>query len=400
MHLFVARRGRTQHEITLSEARVPTPPGSPPGPPLARGGKSKGIRDVASLTNANTIGGSQPSPTVQSHMKNLLGSLIVSGTVGVAVTSALVVAQVPKAKPDGVTIVVTKNLEKGVAKKEGQKVEALPPNATAKPAVGKQARVLARPGNLENQVQQYMRQARPIVRAELIFARKICELDVEHFRRINQDAETAFKGAAKAFVEAQQQGRARVPGGVRTSTTVDGLALLQEGLASVMKKDLTSEQFAHYQSEVEKRDANRKQCAVRFLVDAIDRDLYLSGSQRLKLTESLFSHWDHGWSMCLEYLLYGNQFYPVGIDPYLTPFLDATQKKIWQAAQKIGGIGGIGGVFGGFMNDNDALEVELGEARKAEQGKIAPIRRVEVRQAPALKIEIKKAVTKPAASPE
>jgi hypothetical protein len=331
-------------------------------------------------------------------MKNLLGSLIVSGTVSVAITSALVVAQAPKAEPDGITI---KNLEKGVAKKkEGQKVEALPPNATAKPAVALKARFLARPGNLENQVQQYMRQARPIVRAELIFVRKICDLDMEHFRQINQDAETAFKGAAKTFVEAQQQGRARVPGGVRTSTTVDGLALLQEGLASAMKKDLTSEQFAHYQAEVEKRDANRKQCAVRFLVDAIDRDLYLSGSQRLKLTESLLSHWDHGWSMCLEYLLYGNQFFPAGIDPYVTPFLDATQTKIWQGAQRIGGIGGIGGVFGGFMNDNDALEVELGEARKAEPGKIAPIRRVEVRQAPALKIEIEKAVTKPAASPK
>ena len=115
-----------------------------------------------------------------------------------------------------------------------------------------------------------------------------------------------------------------------------------------MKKDLTSEQFAHYQAEVEKRDANRKQSAVRFLVDAIDRDLYLSGQQRLKLTESLLAHWDQSWSMSLEYLLYGNQFYPLGIDAYVTPFLDATQKKIWQGTQKVGGIGGIGGVFGGL----------------------------------------------------
>jgi hypothetical protein len=334
-------------------------------------------------------------------MKNLLGSLIVSGTVSVVVTSALVFAQVPTFEPTRVTTTptTTRRPVQEVAKKEVRQVDVPPPRAAAKPEMAK-ARLLARPGNLENQVQQYMRQARPIVRAELIFVRKICDLDVEHFRQINQDAETAFKGAAKTFVEAQQQGRARVPGGVRTSTTVDGLALLQEGLASAMKKDLTSEQFAHYQAEVEKREANRKQCAVRFLVDAIDRDLYLSGSQRLKLTESLLSHWDHGWSMCLEYLLYGNQFYPVGIDSYVTPFLDATQKKIWQGTQKIGGIGGIGGVFGGFMNDNDALEVELGEAMKAEPGKIAPIRRVEVRQAPALKIEIEKAVTKPAASPK
>jgi hypothetical protein len=334
-------------------------------------------------------------------MKNLLGSLIVSGTVSVVVTSALVFAQVPAFEPTRVTTTptTTKKPVQEVAKKEVRQVDVPSPTAAAKPAMAK-ARVLARPGNLDNQIQQYMRQARPIVRAELIFVRKICDLDVGHFRRINQDAETAFKDAAKTFAEAQQRGRVRVAGGARTSPGVDGLTVLQEGLASVMKKDLTSEQFAHYQSEVEKRDANRKQCAVRFLVDAIDRDLYLSGSQRLKLTESLLSHWDHGWSVCLEYLLYGNQFYPVGIDPHVTPFLDATQKKIWQAAQKMGGIGGIGGVFGGFMNDNDALEVELGEARKAEPGKVAPIRRLEMRQAPMLKIEIEKAVTKPAASPK
>ena len=334
-------------------------------------------------------------------MKNLLGSLIVSGAVSVVVTSTLVIAQVPGGASTVVERIVTKKLERADVANGQKNVEPPPPATKAKPAVAAlRAGVAVRQFNLDNQIQQYMRQARPIVRAELIFVRKVCDLDVEHFRRINQDAETAFKGAAKTFVEAQQQGRVRVPGGVRTSQGVDGLAVLQEGLASVMKKDLTAEQFAHYQAEVEKRDANRKQCAVRFLVDAIDRDLYLSGSQRLKLTESLLSHWDHSWSMCLEYLLYGNQFYPVGIDSYVTPFLDATQKKIWQGAQKMGGIGGIGGVFGGFMNDNDALEVELGEAMKAEPGKIAPIRRVEVRQAPALKIEIEKAVTKPAASPK
>ena len=311
---------------------------------------------------------------------HFLAILVVSGTVSAVVTSALVIAQVPKTQPGGVTTTVKVEAVKRDAGKEGQKVEAEPPKA-----VGKAAkvidRVLVRQANaLENQVQQYMRQARPIVRAELIFVRKICELDMEHFRLINHDAEAAFKEAAKTFVQAQQQGRVRLPGQGRPAPAVDGLAMLHEGLSSVMKKDLTSEQFGHYQAEVEKRDANRKQSAVRFLVDAMDRDLYLSGQQRLKLTESLLAHWDHGWSMSLEYLLYGNQFYPQGIDAYVTPVLDATQKKIWQATQKLGGIGGIGGVFGGFMNDNDALEVELGEARNADPAHGAPIRRVEVQK--------------------
>ena len=73
--------------------------------------------------------------------------------------------------------------------------------------------------------------------------------------------------------------------------------------------------------------------------------------------------------MSLEYLLYGNQFYPQGVDAFVTPFLDATQKKIWQGTQKVGGIGGLGGVLGGFMMDNDALDIELGEARNAAPDK-------------------------------
>jgi hypothetical protein len=299
-------------------------------------------------------------------MKQFLGSLIVSGIVSVMVTSALMVAQVPKSEPSGATITVTRKPELQDADKERRKVPFPAP------------RVLARAANLDNLVQQYMRQARPIVRAELIFVRRLCELDMEQFRRINHDVEAEFQDTAKRFVEAQQQGRARAAGKVQRTQAVDGLALLREGLASVMKKDLTDEQFVHYQVEVEKRDAHRKQSAIGFLVDAIDRDLFLSDTQRLKLTESIRSHWEESWSLSLEYVLYGNQFYPLGIDAYVTPLLDASQQKIWQGTQKFGGIGGIGGVMGGFMNDNDGLKPELGEVTKADPAKVAPIRRVEV----------------------
>ena len=46
-----------------------------------------------------------------------------------------------------------------------------------------------------------------------------------------------------------------------------------------------------------------------------------------------------------------------------------------------------------FMNDNDALEVELGEAKKAEPGNNAQIRRLEMRKAPMPNVQVKKAVT-------
>ena len=86
-----------------------------------------------------------------------------------------------------------------------------------------------------------------------------------------------------------------------------------------MKKNLTAAQYARYQAEVAKRDAYNKQSAVRYLVDAIDGELFLADPQRLQLTEWLSSHWEQSWSANLEYrLLYGNQqFYPTGFDPYV-----------------------------------------------------------------------------------
>ena len=244
------------------------------------------------------------------------------------------------------------------------------------------ANLVARPANLENLVQQYMRQARPQVRAELIFVRKICELDVEHFRRINQHVEAEFKEVAKKLVEAQQLGRLRVAGRVQTVQTVDAPSLLREALVLVMKKDLSSEQFARYHAEVAKRDARRKQAAVRYLVDAIDRDLFLSEQQRHQVTESLSSHWEQTWDLALEYQLYGNAFYPIGVETYVTPLLDANQQKAWQGHQRVGGNSASFAVFGSFMNDNDALEVELGEGRKAEPDKKAKIGGPEFRKAP------------------
>jgi hypothetical protein len=76
--------------------------------------------------------------------------------------------------------------------------------------------------------------------------------------------------------------------------------------------------------------------------------------------------------MALEYVLYGNQFYPMGVDAWVTPLLDDSQKKVWQGAQKVGMVWGFGGVWSALMNDNDALEEELGEVKKAEPPQAVP----------------------------
>ncbi len=301
-------------------------------------------------------------------MKKCLLSLIVSGSVGVMFTSAIVLAQVPvnprTAGPDQKSAELkreTKIEKKAALKVEGVVIKKVP-NAFAGAAV-------VRAGNVEAFAQQNIRQGRPTMRAEVIFVRKLFGLNTEQLRRIYQDAETALKEAATNFAESQQRPRVRVVGQARTAPVarnLDGGKVLERAFAVVMKKHLTPEQFSRYEAEIEKRNANRRRSALHYLVDTMDRDLYLSDQQRLKVTESLTSHWDDSWCASLEYVLYGNQFYPMGIDPFVTPYLDDTQKRVWQGTQKVGAPWGFGGVIGNFMNDNDALEEELGGPKKIE----------------------------------
>jgi len=326
-------------------------------------------------------------------MKRYLISLIASGSVCVMFTSALVVPRAP-AKPQA-TVPDQKSTTIKTEVKVERKADLPIGKPTMKALFVQKAIAVGPAANLERMVEQNIRQGRPTVRAELIFARKVCALNIEQLRRINHDFEKALKDAATKWAENQQQPRMRIVAkgaNAPNAQTVDGFKALQEELLLVLKKNLTPEQFARYEIELGKRNANRRQSALHYLVDAMDRDLFLTDQQRARLAESLAAHWDESWCTSLEYVLYGNQFYPVGIDPFVMPFLDDTQKRVWQGTQKVGGIWGFGGVLGNFMNDNDALEEELGGAQKIEAAHDAAI----PKQMPFRVIETKKAVAKDA----
>jgi hypothetical protein len=327
--------------------------------------------------------------------------LVASGVVCLLFTSALVLAQVPEPPtpvipPTPTAVkrqvekidVTTRVKKKADVPAAGAKAKGEPAKgALLKAAVKGKGVAKVAPGNREPLVQQFTTQGRPSVRAELIFVRKVCQLKTEELRKIKSDADLVLTEVVTKLVDAQLTPRARaIPRGQSTSTP-DANKLLEDGLATVMKKNLSPEQWSRYQSEREKRTANRKQAAIRFLLDAIDRDLYLSDQQRTRLRELLSSHWDDGWALYLDYVLYGNQFYPQTIDPFVTPILSAAQKKVWQGAQKAGNFWGFGGVWGGFVNDNDALEEELGEV---PQGR--PQNGIQVRPQNAMNGQMMKAV--------
>ena len=134
-----------------------------------------------------------------------------------------------------------------------------------------------------------------------------------------------------------------------------------------MKRDLTAEQWSLYEAERQKRDENRKRMTIRYFVDAIDRELYLSPDQRDRLEASFKSNWESTWTLYLENHLYGNRYYPMTIDTLVTPILTDAQKKVWQGVQKVGVYWGFAGMLGGFANDPDGLEIELGEPARKDQ---------------------------------
>jgi hypothetical protein len=290
--------------------------------------------------------------------------IAVSGLFCAFLTSAIVLAQDPKPVLPPQRPPLKAVLQKQVDSKDFKKAQPKAKAATLKGFVQKQA-VLVVNANVNPMIQQWVQQGRPILRAELLFARHICNLNPEQLRPISRETEQTLNDIAKKMADDQQNGfRIRLPG--KAATTPDPGNQLQDALALVIKKHLTPEQYAHYRSEFDKRSANRKQAALTFLVDVLDRDLVLSSQQREKVTESLSAHWEDGWCMYMEYVLYGNLFYPSGVDPYVTPLLSDHQKKVWQGVQKVQGFWGFGNNMGGMINDGDPLLAELGLEEKRD----------------------------------
>ena len=239
------------------------------------------------------------------------------------------------------------------------------------PAVTKEVFVRAVPAKLVDRggqqnraplVQQFTNQARPLLRAELIFARNVCHLNREEFRKVNQDAQQMLGEVVAKLVDAQFQPRVVVKSkGGRAVNNLDAQQLLLDGVVAVMKRDLTAEQWSLYEAERQKRDANRKRMTIRYFVDAIDREIYLSPDQRERLEASFQANWESTWALYLENHLYGNRYYPMTIDALVVPILSNAQRKVWAGVQKVGAYWGFAGMLGGFTNDPDGLEIELGE---------------------------------------
>ncbi len=316
-------------------------------------------------------------------MRRTIGCFAISGCVGLSFTWAAVLGEVGEASQEPAPAAAKGKKAAGEAravvqhqKSPFEEAVPVPPKAVdgAAIAVQKQAvvnalriRAAAQPAqaNRAPLTQQFTNQARPLLRAELIFARNVCQLNRDELRKVNRDAQEMLGQVVEKLVDAQFQPRARVQTTGRMPNGVDSHQLLADGVTSVMKKNLSAEQWARYEPQKLKRDENRKRTTIRYFVDAIDRELYLSPRQCEQLAAGLNDSWDPAWTMYLENHLFGNKYYPITIDPLVTPLLSDAQKRVWGGVQKVGVYWGFAGMLAGFVNDADGLEIELGEPVRA-----------------------------------
>jgi hypothetical protein len=299
--------------------------------------------------------------------------LAASGFVGGLWAAAVVLAQVPKVadSPGGTTAQQLVDRFGDAASKATKSSASRPAalhRAPAKSSIKARVEMNGDRANRANLIQQWIHQGQPVVRAELLFVRNVCHLSQEQLRRIDRNAANVLSDVVTSMVDGQAQSRIVAASGSETASH-DGIQLLQVGLSDLLKRELSPERWERYQAESDKRLACRKSTALEYLVNVLDHELFLSDHQRARIRESLSSRWQDRWSMYLEYVLYGNRFFPNDIDPLVSSALDETQRKVWQGCQRVRVGWGFGGVLGGFSNDPDALEEELGEARKAEPAK-------------------------------
>ena len=227
--------------------------------------------------------------------------------------------------------------------------------------------------DLDPLIQQLTPQFRLVLRTEMHFLKSICVLSPEQHKALARDGEASLADAVRPFAAAQQK---MMQGHWNTVSRVDPRRLVQKVILAAAKKDLSPEQVALYEAELDKRNDERKNVAVRCLVAGIDEVLILSADQRDKLVEALTRNWNEAWSGMIESSMNGNQSLPALPYQILGPILNPTQRRVWTSAttnQALTYSSMDFGMFDTFWLEADPIEEEvIKEAEKARMSGATP----------------------------
>jgi hypothetical protein len=282
--------------------------------------------------------------------------------------SALVFAQVQRDKR--IEIVEEKRQELPVERfgKIGERDFLKPAPSRSAAQVAQRRKVLTN---------HYTNQLLPVFKKELLHARTVCRLTSEELARIRPEADQIFDQVIDQCVEAAQTS---TPGKARTrSAMAPAPGLIQSGVLAVVMRHVSPERLESYRLNLERRAANQKQAAMRYLLATLDRELLLSAQQRDKLTESLSSHWDDAWCHAMALNLMGNACIPDIPDELVIAYLSDPQKTSWLGLER-----NVGGFWVQEIDTmfDPALEKELGGKPGFELVPAPPGKGISVRIAP------------------
>ncbi len=210
--------------------------------------------------------------------------------------------------------------------------------AAVKEEVVKRRVVFARPlaiagPNVVNLEKQFLPQFKNILKVELAFVRRTCQLDKAHLEPIAKAAEKQLPLVVRQYAVDMDKRRHR--GGMRGSQyPSDPRKLLEQQLAIILKDKLKPDQLQQYRQECDKRAASRKRAVVNYIVANMDEKLILTAQQRQKLIVGGLENYQDGWSQSMHYWMSNPQFIPRLSDASVIPVLNKTQKTVWRQTPK------------------------------------------------------------------
>jgi hypothetical protein len=228
-------------------------------------------------------------------------------------------------------------------------------------------------------VQQFQRQHKALLKAELILLQSVCHPTDEQLKQIHMAVEESLTGkigkvkpeaaaGAERVVGARKVMRMAVNGQVAIG---DPLKMTRDWVAKAVKAHLSEEQAAAYQNEVEQRNAARRESSVHAIVARFDRDLVLSDEQREQISTKIIENWNEAWSTSYMHILNSDQWYPNIPDQYVVEFLSPEQKTIWKQNRNQNrnvnfGVQQFAGFMNGMLGEEFLMQDEEQQAAPAD----------------------------------
>lgn len=185
--------------------------------------------------------------------------------------------------------------------------------------------------NAEMVLEAGLDEFREMLKPDLLFLRKVCDLSDSESEAISQSIDARLRQITQQLVEEQTSESDDPPS--LNSEVKTPLQRFQEAIAQVAECQLTAEQWERYSAESRKRSENRKRVAILNLVARLDADLLLTSSQRDQFTKLLEARWNAAWGQSLSLLTDDSNFMPELPQEEVDRILSPTQRVAMAALQ-------------------------------------------------------------------